>query len=90
MNNDLCEGHKVIQGYLDTKNPLDSWVTASYGITYWYCNRLWQLSRKNLKMANYLGGTGMCFELPCLRKWVGVQQAWLRIWNFPCAVYSVV
>ena len=62
MNNDLCDGHKVIQGYLDTKNPNDSWVTAAYAITYWYCNRLWQLSRRNLNMANYLGGTGMCFD----------------------------
>ncbi|WP_274649279.1 glycosyltransferase family 2 protein [Paenibacillus humicola] len=68
MNNDLCEGHKVIQGYLDTKNPEDSWVTASYAITYWYCNRLWQLSRRNLNMANYLGGTGMCFESNLLKE----------------------
>jgi len=68
MNNDLCEGHQVIQGYLDTKNPTDSWVTASYGITYWYCNRLWQLSRRNLNMANYLGGTGMCFESNLLKE----------------------
>ncbi len=62
MNNDLCEGYKVIQGYLDTKNPDDSWITAAYAITYWYCNRLWQLSRTNLKLSNFLGGTGMCFE----------------------------
>jgi len=68
MNNDLCEGHQVIQGYLDTKNPTDSWVTASYGITYWYCNRLWQLSRRNLNMANYLGGTGMCFDSTLLKE----------------------
>lgn len=68
MNNDLCDGHQVIQAYLDTKNPEDSWVTASYGITYWYCNRLWQLSRKNLKMANFLGGTGMCFETNLMKE----------------------
>jgi len=67
MNNDLCEGYQVIQGYLDTKNPDDSWVTAAYGITYWYCNRLWQLSRTNLKMSNFLGGTGMCFESALLK-----------------------
>lgn len=68
MNNDLCNGHKVIQAYLDTKNPADSWITAAYGITYWYCNRLWQLSRTNLKMANFLGGTGMCFESNLLKE----------------------
>ncbi|GBF74037.1 glycosyl transferase family 2 [Paenibacillus sp. 598K] len=68
MNADLCEGKQVIQGYLDTKNPGDSWVTAAYGITYWYCNRLWQLSRRNLGMANFLGGTGMCFESKLLKE----------------------
>lgn len=68
MNNDLCSGSKVIQAYLDTKNPHDSWITASYAITYWYCNRLWQLPRTNLGMANFLGGTGMCFETSLLKE----------------------
>src|SRR5690606_13066328 len=68
MNNDLCEGHKVIQGYLDTKNPHDSWITAAYGITYWFCNRMWQLPRKQLGMANFLGGTGMCFDAALLKE----------------------
>lgn len=68
MNDDLCEGHQVIQGYLDTKNPSDSWITAAYAITYWYCNRLWQLSRTKLKMSNFLGGTGMCFESKLLKE----------------------
>ncbi|MCP3774357.1 glycosyltransferase family 2 protein [Paenibacillus sp. MZ04-78.2] len=68
MNNDLCNGSKVIQAYLDTKNPHDSWVTASYAVTYWYINRLWQLPRSNLGMANYLGGTGMCFESNLLKE----------------------
>ncbi|MFD2114443.1 glycosyltransferase family 2 protein [Paenibacillus yanchengensis] len=68
MNDDLCAGKQVIQGYLDTKNPDDSWITAGYAITYWYCNRLWQLSRKNLQMSNFLGGTGMCFETKVLQE----------------------
>lgn len=68
MNNDLCSGARVIQGYLDTKNPHDSWITEAYGVTYWYCMRLWQLSRTNLKMANTLGGTGMCFETKLLQE----------------------
>jgi len=68
MNNDLCSGSRVIQAYLDTKNPHDSWVTSAYAITYWYCNRLWQLPRSNLKMANFLGGTGMCFDTKLLQE----------------------
>lgn len=68
MNNDLCSGKQVIQAYLDTKNPHDSWITAAYGVTYWYCNRLWQLPRTNLGLANYLGGTGMVFESNLLKE----------------------
>lgn len=68
MNNDLCTGARVIQGYIDTKNPEDSWITAAYGVSYWYINRLWQLSRHNLNMANFLGGTGMCFENNLLKE----------------------
>ncbi len=68
MNNDLCNGSRVIQAYLDTKNPEDSWITAAYGVTYWYCNRLWQMPRRNLGMANFLGGTGMCFEAELLKE----------------------
>ncbi|MEF3302846.1 glycosyltransferase family 2 protein [Paenibacillus sp. GYB003] len=68
MNNELCSGSKVVQAYLDTKNPGDSWITAAYAITYWFCNRLWQLPRTNLKLANFLGGTGMCFESNLLKE----------------------
>jgi len=68
MNNDLCNGSRVIQAYLDTKNPHDSWITSAYAVSYWYCNRLWQLARTNLGLANYLGGTGMCFESKLLKE----------------------
>lgn len=68
MNNDLCAGHRVVQAYLDTKNPHDSWITSSYAVSYWYCNRLWQMSRTNLGMANFLGGTGMCFDSTLLKE----------------------
>ncbi|MEI7027234.1 glycosyltransferase family 2 protein [Paenibacillus sp. y28] len=68
MNNDLCSGKRVIQAYLDTKNPHDSWITEAYAITYWYCNRLWQNPRTNLGLANFLGGTGMCFEAALLKE----------------------
>jgi cellulose synthase/poly-beta-1,6-N-acetylglucosamine synthase-like glycosyltransferase len=68
MNNDLCAGSRVIQAYLDTKNPHDSWVTSAYAVTYWYCNRLWQNPRTNLKLANFLGGTGMCFDTLLLKE----------------------
>src|SRR5690606_32747118 len=68
MNDELLDGSRVIPAYLNTKNPADSWVTASYGVTYWFCNRLWQMPRRALGMANFLGGTGMCFDAQLLKE----------------------
>ncbi|WP_102345102.1 glycosyltransferase family 2 protein [Bacillus sp. Marseille-P3661] len=68
MNRKLLQGHKIIQGFLETKNPYDSWVSISYAIGYWYINRAWQLARYNLGMANILGGTGMCFDAKLLKE----------------------
>ncbi|MCX7774285.1 MAG: glycosyltransferase family 2 protein, partial [Clostridia bacterium] len=28
MNKQLCQGHEVVQGYLDSKNPLDTWISG--------------------------------------------------------------
>lgn len=68
MNSQLAQGKQVIQGYLDTKNPDDSIITLYYAIAYWYMNRTWQLGKKNLGLANALGGTGVCIETAILRE----------------------
>lgn len=68
MNDRLCKGAKVIQGYLDSKNPFDSWITLSYAVTYWFTNRMWQLARHNLSLPNTLGGTGLCIESDLLKE----------------------
>ncbi|MGC5328988.1 glycosyltransferase family 2 protein [Brevibacillus sp. SYSU BS000544] len=68
MNDRLCKGAKVIQGYLDSKNPFDSWITLSYAVTYWFTNRMWQLARHNLGLPNTLGGTGLCIESDLLKE----------------------
>lgn len=68
MNNRLCDGHKIIQGYIDAKNPLDTWVTASFAMFFWVSNRMLQLARYNLGLCNYLGGTGMAISLDVLRE----------------------
>ncbi|MDB5083527.1 MAG: Beta-monoglucosyldiacylglycerol synthase, partial [Bacilli bacterium] len=68
MNEKLMQGDRVIQAYLDTKNPYDSWVCASYAVTYWFMNRMWQLARYNMGMANALGGTGICIDTQLLKE----------------------
>ncbi len=68
MNEKLMNGDKVIQGYLGTKNPNDTWITASYAISYCIANRTWQFARYNLGLANALGGTGICIDADLLKE----------------------
>lgn len=68
MNDRLCKGARVIQAYLDSKNPFDSWITLSYAVTYWFTNRMWQLARYNWGLPNTLGGTGVCIESQLLKE----------------------
>ncbi len=50
---------KAIQGYLDVKNPTDSWVTRAYAVGYWFTNRFWQAARDHVGLSCALGGTGL-------------------------------
>ncbi|WP_431602577.1 glycosyltransferase family 2 protein [Clostridium pasteurianum] len=68
MNKKLCEGYKVVQGYLDSKNPQDTWITGSYSISFWANNRMFQHSRDNLGISSQLGGTGCCIDTKILEK----------------------
>ncbi|WAH35112.1 glycosyltransferase family 2 protein [Alicyclobacillus dauci] len=68
MNDKLCRGNKVIQGYLGVKNPFDTWVSVSLAITYWFDNRMWQKARQNLGISCALGGTGLCIDYPLLQE----------------------
>lgn len=62
MADHLREGHVAIQAYLDTKNPWDSWTTASYAMAYWFMNRFWQHPRIRMGLSGALGGTGFCLD----------------------------
>jgi len=68
MNQKLCEGHKVIQGYVDSKNPFDSWISCSYSIAFWISNRLFQLPRYYLGLSCGLCGTGFCIDVDLLKE----------------------
>ncbi|EJP6471428.1 glycosyltransferase family 2 protein [Clostridium sp. L74] len=68
MNYKMLKGYKVVQGYIDSKNPNDSWITGSYSIAFWTTNRLFQLARANLKLSNQIGGTGFCMDSETLKE----------------------
>lgn len=68
INSKMLEGYKVVQGYIDSKNPNDSWIATSYSIAFWSQNRMFQLSRNNVGLSNQLGGTGFAIDTNMLQK----------------------
>lgn len=68
MNNHLLKGERLIQCYLDTKNPNDNWITLGYGTSYYYMNRSWQLAKYRIGLGNAVGGTGFCADTLLIRE----------------------
>lgn len=69
MNSRLCKGERLIQGYLDSKNPNDTWVSGVFSISFWVVNHIWHLAKYNIGLSSVLGGTGMCISMDILRKY---------------------
>lgn len=67
LDDELQKGHRVIQGYVETKNPCDSWVTANYAYMFWYTCRV-QMARTLLGLSAWLAGTGLCISTEVLRR----------------------
>lgn len=67
LNSKLVKGHRVIQGYVETKNPNDTWVAANYAYMFWHICRL-QMARTLLGLSAWLAGTGLCISVDVLRR----------------------
>lgn len=68
INSKMQEGYNVVQGYIDSKNPDDSWIATSYSIAFWSQNRLFQLARNNIGFSNQIGGTGFSISTRTLKE----------------------
>ncbi|MDP4092309.1 MAG: glycosyltransferase family 2 protein [Bacillota bacterium] len=68
MNKQMCLGHKVVQGYLDSKNPSDTWISGNNSIAFWISNRMLQLPRYYLGLSCILGGTGFMLATEIIEK----------------------
>ena len=45
MNRQINNGYEVVQGYVDSKNPFDSWITCAYSFSFWSVSRVFQAAR---------------------------------------------
>ena len=68
INSKMTEGYKVVQGYIDSKNPNDSWIATSYSVAFWSQNRMFQLARANVGLSNQIGGTGFAIDTNMLKE----------------------
>ncbi len=58
MNDALEAGESIAQGYRESKNPKDSWISGSQSMFYWMTNRFLNLAKRRLGMSAALNGTG--------------------------------
>ncbi len=59
MNDVYNSGYKVAQGYRDSKNPSDTWISNTHSLYYWLQNFFFNKARMNLGKSCFLNGTGM-------------------------------
>lgn len=58
MNDSLNCGYKVAQGFRDSKNYKDNWISGSYTLYYYLQNFFLNLSRKKINSSAFINGTG--------------------------------
>lgn len=58
MNDAMCAGYEIAQGFRDSKNPSDTWVSSCYSIHYLIHNLFLNKARRNLEKSSFINGTG--------------------------------
>ena len=58
MNDALCSGYQIAQGYRDSKNPHDTWISNCYTLYYMIQNHFFNRARMNIGQSSFINGTG--------------------------------
>lgn len=58
----MLQGNSAVQGYIDAKNPMDSWVSHAHSVWYWITNHIIQKGLSDLGTGCLLGGTGFAIS----------------------------
>ncbi|MFP4200497.1 MAG: glycosyltransferase family 2 protein, partial [Clostridia bacterium] len=66
MNDRLLAGEHLVQAFLDSKNPTDTWISSAYSLLFWLNCRYMMLARYNLGLSAAFMGTGMCISARAL------------------------
>lgn len=68
MNEKLCEGEKLVQGYRDIKNIGDNWLSANSAIYYWTLNKLYHYARYNMGLSAFIQGTAFMVSMDIIKE----------------------
>ncbi len=68
MNDTLCEGYSVAQGYRDSKNPSDTWISSCYSLFYFIQNYFFNKARMNMGWSSSINGTGFMVSKKVIEK----------------------
>lgn len=69
INNALCLGYDVIQGYRDSKNPKDNWISSSYTLFYLVQNYFFNRARTRMNFSSSINGTGFVVSKRIIKKY---------------------
>ena len=58
MNDTLCSGYRVAEGFRDSKNITDNWISGSYSLFYYMQNFFFNKSRMTMNLSGSINGTG--------------------------------
>lgn len=77
MNNVLCAGGQAAQGYRDSKNPYDNWLSGCYSLYYRVTNLFFNRARSALNLSALINGTGFMVSREVLCRMDGWNTATL-------------
>ena len=67
VNDARAAGYHVAQGYRDSKNPYDSWMSGSMTVFYWFMSGFYNESRARIGLSCALNGTGFMVSDEAIR-----------------------
>lgn len=68
MNNAYSAGEMAAQGYRNSKNPTDTWITGCYTIYYYIINRFNNRAKTNCGISAVVNGSGFMVSAELLRE----------------------
>ncbi len=68
MNDAIEAGAQVGQGFRDSKNPDDTWISSCYSLFYLIQNYFFNISRNNLNLSASINGTGFMITKKVLKE----------------------